>query len=154
MEDFRQEQVLKYHEFLVEHGVNIVNNAEDDEDEFNLYLNAYNRYGGFKRRSSGRRKKMLQDADVKLDLHEKYENEDIKMSRQYTGCSCKDVCDKATCECNLLGIECSYSSCYCDHDTCGNTYGRRWKNRNEVEVHYTETFTRLYMEEKNNLIGV
>ena len=149
MEDFCQEQVLKYHEFLVEHGIAIINDAQDDDAEFNLYLDAYNRYGGFKKRSSGRRKKMLQEAGVKLDRQEKVDNEEIRMTRQYTGCSCEYVCDKATCECHLSGIECSYTSCLCYNDTCGNASGRRWKNRNDVEVHYTETFIRLYMEQRS-----
>ena len=62
----------------------------------------------------------LTQSDVVIDLRDKQICKEIRKSRAYTGCNCKDQCDPTTCPCRMANISCHRRVCKgCTKDSCG-----------------------------------
>ncbi|CAH0556521.1 unnamed protein product [Brassicogethes aeneus] len=99
------------------------------------------------------RRALLRAAGVnKIDTREKDECRNIRSSREFCGCACKEFCDPDTCSCNQAGIKCQVDRlnfpCGCSRDNCGNLTGRIEFNPFRVRTHYIHTIMRLELEKK------
>lgn len=99
------------------------------------------------------RRALLRAAGVrKIDSVEKDECRDIRSSREFCGCGCKNFCDPETCSCSQAGIKCQVDRlnfpCGCTREGCGNTSGRIEFNPMRVRTHFIHTLMRLELEKK------
>lgn len=99
------------------------------------------------------RRALLKAAGVReIASYEKNECRDIRLSREYCGCNCRDYCDPETCFCSQSGIKCQVDRasfpCGCSQDGCGNVIGRIEFNPKRVRTHFIHTIMRLEMEKK------
>lgn len=99
------------------------------------------------------RRALLRAAGVrKIDSDEKDECRDIRTSREFCGCGCKNFCDPETCSCSQAGIKCQVDRlnfpCGCTREGCGNTSGRIEFNPMRVRTHFIHTLMRLELEKK------
>lgn len=102
------------------------------------------------------RRLMLRAAGVrKIDSIEKDECRDIRTSREFCGCGCKNFCDPDTCSCSQAGIKCQVDRlnfpCGCSREYCGNSSGRIEFNPVRVRTHFIHTLMRLELEKKQKL---
>lgn len=99
------------------------------------------------------RRALLKAAGVReIASYEKNDCRDIRLSREYCGCNCRDYCDPETCFCSQSGIKCQVDRasfpCGCTQDGCGNVFGRIEFNPKRVRTHFIHTIMRLEMEKK------
>lgn len=99
------------------------------------------------------RRALLKAAGVReIASFEKNECRDIRLSREFCGCNCRDYCDPETCFCSQSGIKCQVDRasfpCGCTQDGCGNVFGRIEFNPKRVRTHFIHTIMRLEMEKK------
>lgn len=102
------------------------------------------------------RRLMLRAAGVrKIDSVEKDECRDIRTSREFCGCGCKNYCDPDTCSCSQAGIKCQVDRlnfpCGCSREYCGNSSGRIEFNPVRVRTHFIHTLMRLELEKKQKV---
>lgn len=102
------------------------------------------------------RRLMLRAAGVrKIDSVEKDECRDIRSSREFCGCGCKNFCDPDTCSCSQAGIKCQVDRlnfpCGCSREYCGNSSGRIEFNPVRVRTHFIHTLMRLELEKKQKI---
>jgi hypothetical protein len=131
------------------------------EDEFVESLSeADNEVYGFLQPVTARqRRAILKGAGVrKIDLNEKDECRQLRISREICGCACRSYCDPDTCECSLAGIKCQVDRlkprefpCGCNRDGCGNVNGRIEFNPSRVKTHFIHTVMRLELEKRQEL---
>lgn len=63
--------------------------------------------------SQKQRRALLKSAGVReIASSEKNECRDIRASREFCGCSCRDYCDPETCLCSQAGIKCQVNDLY------------------------------------------
>ncbi|KAL3281619.1 hypothetical protein HHI36_004825 [Cryptolaemus montrouzieri] len=103
--------------------------------------------------STRQRRALLRAAGVrKIESFEKDDCRDIRTSREFCGCGCKDYCDPETCSCSQAGIKCQVDRlnfpCGCSRDNCGNSTGRIEFNPVRVRTHFIHTLMKLELEKK------
>lgn len=99
------------------------------------------------------RRALLKAAGVReIVSYEKNECRDIRASREFCGCNCRDYCDPETCFCSQSGIKCQVDRasfpCGCTQDGCANRFGRIEFNPKRVRTHFIHTLMRLELEKK------
>lgn len=99
------------------------------------------------------RRTMLRSSGVKrININEKDDCKNIRVSRELCGCDCKGYCDPETCSCSLAGIKCQVDRlsfpCGCSKDGCGNREGRIEFNPIRVRTHFIHTLMRLELDRK------
>ncbi|KAL5006067.1 hypothetical protein ScPMuIL_017225 [Solemya velum] len=99
------------------------------------------------------RRTMLRSSGVKkININEKDDCKNIRVSRELCGCDCKVYCDPETCSCSLAGIKCQVDRlsfpCGCSKDGCGNREGRIEFNPIRVRTHFIHTLMRLELDRK------
>lgn len=103
--------------------------------------------------SQRQRRALLKAAGVReIVSYEKNECRDIRASREFCGCNCRDYCDPETCFCSQSGIKCQVDRasfpCGCTQDGCANRFGRIEFNPKRVRTHFIHTLMRLELEKK------
>lgn len=103
--------------------------------------------------SQRQRRALLKAAGVRdIVSNEKNECRDIRASREFCGCNCRDYCDPETCFCSQSGIKCQVDRasfpCGCTQDGCANRFGRIEFNPKRVRTHFIHTLMRLELEKK------
>lgn len=99
------------------------------------------------------RRALLKAAGIReIVSYEKNECRDIRASREFCGCNCRDYCDPETCFCSQSGIKCQVDRasfpCGCTQDGCANRFGRIEFNPKRVRTHFIHTLMRLELEKK------
>ena len=116
-------------------------------------------YGFLQPVTARQRRAILKAAGVrKIDVNEKDECRQLRISREVCGCACRSYCDPDTCECSLAGIKCQVDRlkprefpCGCNRDGCGNVNGRLEFNPSRVKTHFIHTIMRLELEKRQEL---
>lgn len=116
-------------------------------------------YGFLQPVTARQRRGILKLAGVrKIDVNEKDECRQLRISREVCGCACRSYCDPETCECSLAGIKCQVDRlkprefpCGCSRDGCGNINGRIEFNPSRVKTHFIHTIMRLELEKRQEL---
>lgn len=131
---------------------------ESDSEEDVLSDNSSSEFdadsGGFLQPVPQRqRRALLKAAGIReIASFEKNECRDIRLSREFCGCNCRDYCDPETCFCSQSGIKCQVDRasfpCGCTQDGCGNVFGRIEFNPKRVRTHFIHTIMRLELEKK------
>lgn len=103
--------------------------------------------------SQRQRRALLKAAGIReIISFEKNECRDIRASREFCGCNCRDYCDPETCFCSQSGIKCQVDRasfpCGCTQDGCANRFGRIEFNPKRVRTHFIHTLMRLELEKK------
>ena len=103
------------------------------------------------------RRALLRSSGVRrIDSNEKEECRDIRASREYCGCNCREYCDPQTCQCSLAGIKCQVDRlsfpCGCTKEGCLNPSGRIEFNPIRVRTHFLHTLMRLELERKEEQV--
>lgn len=116
-------------------------------------------YGFLQPVTARQRRQILKAAGIrKIDLNEKDDCRQLRISREVCGCACRSYCDPDTCECSLAGIKCQVDRlkprefpCGCNRDGCGNVNGRIEFNPSRVKTHFIHTLMRLELEKRQEL---
>ena len=105
---------------------------------------------------SKERRTVLRSAGVEeINLWEKEECKQLRLSRQQCGCTCAGPCLADSCACAAGGIMCQVDRpgfpCGCSAEACGNPAGRLEFNPVKVRTHFVKTIMRTRIEEARSL---
>jgi hypothetical protein len=105
---------------------------------------------------SKERRSVLRAAGVdEINLWEKEECKQLRLSRQQCGCACAGPCRADSCGCAAGGIMCQVDRpgfpCGCSAEACGNPAGRLEFNPVKVRTHFVKTIMRTRIEEARSL---